>query len=104
MTIGLDQISTIYARDASGVYNVVLTTELPCRLVQVRGSFSDQQGRAELARMRRFLWDPGYEMPAYSQVEVAGERWNPIEGTENAPRGPFGMLHHRSVDVVRSGS
>lgn len=100
--MGLDQTAVFYARDAGGVYNVVLQAAVPCRLVQVRGTINSLETRAELARQRRLLWDASYTLPAHSQVDVDGERWNVVESTENAPRGPGGAIHHRSADVVKA--
>lgn len=102
MIIGLDQLATFYARDMGGTYNVVLQASVPCRLVQVRGTTNSMETRAELARLRRFLWDPAYTLPAHSQIEVDGERWNVLENSGNEPRGVNGQVHHKSCDVIRS--
>lgn len=104
MSVGfaLNQLATVYARDSVGVYNVVLRTLLPCRLIQLPRNTNSMEARAEAAKMRRFMWDPSYDLPGHVQIEDGdGGRWNPVESTDNAPW-LFSSIHHRSIDVVKA--
>lgn len=103
MAIGLDQTATVYERIAGGAHTAVIKTGLACRIVSIRGTTATATQRTEMGRLRRFLYDPSYELPDNVQVEVDGDRWNPIIGTDAAPR-LMGQLHHRSIDVVRAGT
>lgn len=104
MTIGIDGLGTFYTRDADGLYTVVLASDVPVTLVQIRNTAQTMEGRREMTQGRRLLWDPSLELPKFVQVEIDGERWNIVEGPAAKPRGPSGGVYHRSTDVVRASS
>jgi hypothetical protein len=105
VTIGLDQTATVYGTGASGRFDHVLRPELRCRVVHLRiNSAPGGNERAELAQLRRFLWDPAYELPENTQVEVDGVRYKPVRGTFAALRGPAGKVTVRAADAVRQSS
>lgn len=99
----LDQVATVYTEAlATGAYTVVAQANLPCRLgvIPTRGATSSAE-RAELASMRRLVWGPGYAMPEHCQIEIDGQRWNPVAGTLMAPTWIDGSVVYRAADVVR---
>lgn len=98
--IGLDQRATVYGKGATGRYDQVVRTDLPCRLAHI-GPQGDGNQRAELAALRRLQWDPSYDMPAGSQIVVDGNRWQVVRGTEAALRGPAGKVSVRAADAVK---
>jgi hypothetical protein len=86
----LTQRSTVYSRTgANGPFTTVVKTGLACFLFPVDrqpGATSSQ--RADLASLRRFMWDATYDLPETGvQIEVtsparyAGRRWNIQSGT-----------------------
>lgn len=100
--LGLDQTATVRTPNASnGRFDVTATTGLECRLVRSVGGASAVD-RAEIAASGTLLWDASYVMPAQAQVEVSGERWNVVRGTEALLRGPTGTSHHRRALVERA--
>ncbi len=101
----LNQWGTVYTPAAiGGAFTVVARADLPCRLslVGARGAASGSE-RAELLARRQLYWDASYALPAYCQVELSGERWTPVVGTEQAPTHPAtGEVLYRAIDVVRA--
>lgn len=100
----LDKTADVYTEGATGAYTVLAQAGLPCRLgmVGTSGATSAPE-RAELVAMRRLLWCPDYAMPERCQVEVDGQRWNPVPGTFAAPTWPGrGAVVYRSCDLVRA--
>jgi hypothetical protein len=102
MTVGLIDVATVYTRAGNGTWTVVAKTELPCRIAHIRQTGRTLEERGALAKLRRFLYDPSYQLPSACQIEVNGERWNPVGDTDAAPRGPGGAVHHKSIDVMKA--
>ncbi len=99
----LDKMMDVYTEGAGGAFTTVARAAEPCRLGQIdTGGARSAPERAELASLRRLVWGPGYALPAHCQVEIDGERWNPVEGTHAAPTWPFdGTVIYRSCDVQK---
>lgn len=101
----LDKTCDVYIENpATGALTVVARADLQCRLgiISAQGASSAPE-RAELVAMRRLVWGPDYVMPERCQVEIDGERWNPLPGSFLAPTWPFtGVVVYRSVDIVRA--
>lgn len=102
--IGLIDLATVYTPDpVTGEYTVLDRDNLACRLALVNTVSGDVgPGRAELASTRRLIWDPSYEMPDASQVEIGDRRWNIQEGSQAAVRGPNGAIVYRRAEVMRA--
>lgn len=101
--IGLIDSATVYTAAAdTGAFTVEAKTSLACRLVQLPVTGATIDERAELAKRRILLWDAGYVMPDNAQLLVSGERWNVVQGTATAPRGPYGTVAYRRAEVVRA--
>jgi hypothetical protein len=100
----LDKTATVYAADpAAGGYTVAAKSGLRCRL-SIVGSGQARSGdeRAELAALRRLYWAESYAMPNDVQVEIDDERWNVMNGTQQAPTMPGGAVAYRSCDLARA--
>lgn len=97
---GFDQTALVYTPNGSnGVCDVLATTLTKCRLA-VGNAAGRDGGRADSSQAPRLLWIGDYEMPSTAQIEVGGDRYNVVEGTYAAVRGPNGGVHHRHCDVV----
>jgi hypothetical protein len=99
--IGLDQVATVWTRGVGGGHTVLVKSGLRCRLsaVAVEGSAAE---RAELSASRRLLWGPEYQLPEGCQVEVEGERWTAVRGTQARMRGPTGAVVYQRCEMVRA--
>jgi hypothetical protein len=104
MTIGFIDQAIVYTRDPAGQFTVVARSGLACRIAHLRLTGRTLEERGAQAKLRRFLYDPSYQLPRACQVEIAGERWNPVNDTDAAPRGPSGQVHHKSIDLLRAAS
>lgn len=101
-TMGLTQSATVYTRAAgTGQFTTVAKSTLKCRLVRVQRIVQMGDARVEQETRRKLLWESGYDMPNQAQIEVDSERWNVVNGTEIASKGPSGTEHHRSADLVK---
>ena len=101
--IGLDQLATILTTGAGGAFTVSVKSNLACRLCHLAAApGATSQERDELAARRMLLFDPAYSMPDFAQVDIGGEKWNIVQGTAIAPRGPSGAIAFRRVDVTRA--
>lgn len=100
----LDQLGTVYTADpTTGAFTVQAQASLACRVVHLATSgAATGEERAELAKRRVLMWDASYVMPANAQVLVGGERFNILEGTDSAPRGPSGAVVYRRAEAVRA--
>jgi hypothetical protein len=103
--IGLDQKMDVYQEDpGSGAFTTPLAAGVSCRVATVSTSGAQtRDARAQLTSMRLLMWDAGYQMPETSQVqiEVEGERYNPVSGTYVPRRGPNGAVMFRICDLVK---
>lgn len=74
--------NTANVYDVGDNYVAVVKTGLACRLGHLDpGGAATGNERAELAELRRLLWDPAYVMPIDAQVLIDGRRWNTMRGT-----------------------
>lgn len=97
---GFDQTALVYTPNGTdGAYDVLATTLTSARLA-VGNAAGRDGGRADSSQAPRLLWTGDYEMPSPAQIEVGGDRYNVVEGTYAAVRGPSGAVHHRHCDVV----
>lgn len=73
-------------------FAAAVKSDLACALIHytIDGSTAGSD-RAELMAARLLLWDPAYEMPEGSQVEIDGVRWQ-------TARGGFALLKRRLID------
>lgn len=100
----LDKTADVYTEDSTtGAYTTLARADLPCRLgiVSTQGATSAPE-RAELAAIRRLVWGPDYDMPERVQIEVDGQRYNPMPGSFAAPTWPGGGVVYRSCDLMRA--
>lgn len=95
---------TVYGPGSGGGFTEVLAEDIPCRIVRVRGTAPTLQERAELGRLRRLLFDAGYVLPTRCVVQVGADLWNVVPGSDAAPRGPSGAIHHKSADITKSSA
>jgi hypothetical protein len=96
---GLVDRATVYQENpVSGVYDVVVKSNLRCRLCDVRGG-TTVEGRAELARIRHLQFDINYFMPEDCEVLIDNTRWNPTPGTFSTLRGSNNRKVIRVCDV-----
>ena len=102
--IGLIDRADVYTEHpTTGAYTVLAKAGLRCRMAHVNVRFvTGSADRAEIAALRNLIWEPGYDLPAYAQIEVGGDRWNPVAGTLKALRGPTGAVVYRQCDVKRA--
>jgi hypothetical protein len=102
-TLLLTGTATVYGRAADGRYTVPLRAGLASRLLHLNSDGAPSgEARAELAARRRFVWDAAYTMPAFSQIEVEGLRWNPVTtGAIETMRWIDGTALYKKVDVIR---
>jgi hypothetical protein len=83
---------------------VVDRLNLPCRLFHVpRQPAATSAERAELAKLRNLHFDASYTLPEGAQIEVGGQRWNPVAGTEGEVK-PFSAVIQKRVDVIEAGT
>lgn len=99
--IGLDQTADVYTMNAStGDHDTLDKASLKCRLAHP--SPTQAPSGAEQPELRKMIFEAGYEMPAFSQVEVDGIRWFPVTESFRAYRGPTSQVVYRMVTVERS--
>lgn len=86
-----DKVASVYVEGDD--FQAAVKTDLDCGLFhyQIDGS-SAGSDRAELMAARLLLWDPAYEMPEGSQVQIDGLRWQ-------TPRGGFALITHRNTNT-----
>ena len=99
--LGLDQRATVYGRGADGAHSAVLAQDLPVRLASPASEGSATE-RAELAATRRLLYGPEPALPEGCEVEVDGERWTAVRGTQARWRGPTGDVVYQTCELVRA--
>lgn len=99
--IGLDQTASVYTPGSDGDYTVLNTNSLVCRLVHFTASGNQPADeRADLAPLRRLLWESSYTMPANAQILVESKRWNVEPKTVEAIRGVDGSTEYYRCTVV----
>jgi hypothetical protein len=97
---GFDQSAKVYTPNGTdGAYTVLATTLAECRLA-ISSAGARGGERESSTAQPRLLWLGTYAMPDPAQIEVNGDRYNVVEGTYAAIRGPNGLTHHRHCDVV----
>ncbi|HXI15485.1 MAG TPA: hypothetical protein VNM48_03865 [Chloroflexota bacterium] len=96
-------LATVYDdTGATGNFDVVLLSNLPCRLMQVsRQPAATSSDRAEFAALRELRWGPDYVMPETAQVAVDGVLWNVVAGTVGAFPAS-GPLLYRQCDLRKA--
>lgn len=101
---GLDQSANVYTPNGTnGDFTTLAKSGLVCRLAYIQQGGSDIGGeREDIGQRRRLLWAEAYTMPATAQIEVGGERWNVLAGTDGAIRGLNGAVVYRRCEVVRA--
>ncbi len=103
MLLGLDQTATVYTPDSDGAWTMQAQANLACRLVHSSlpvASTGDY--REEGTGQHILLWEPSYVMPEDAQLSIGSERWNVVEGSQRALRGPLGNVVYRRCLVVRA--
>lgn len=100
MATGLRDRATVYIPNGgNGVYDVVVKENLRCKIKHISGG-DTLMDRAELAAIRRLVWDFDYLMPEDCEVLIRGQRWNPQPNTMGSFRGTNGIGDYRACDVV----
>lgn len=103
MILGLDQRATVYTPDSDGAWTVQAKANLKCRLTHsALSAASVGEYREEGTGQYVLLWEPDYVMPEDAQLLIDSERWNVVEGTARALRGPLGNMVYRRCLVVRA--
>lgn len=74
-------------------FQTAVKTDLDCGLFHyaIDGTATGSD-RAELMAARLLMWDPTYNMPEGSQVEIDGERWQ-------TPRGGYALIMRRASNT-----
>lgn len=100
----LTETATVRTRGAGGDFSAVATRDLACRLLHVTPTpAATARDRAELAAVRRLIFDPAYFLPTPCQIEVRGQRWRPTDNRTIATyRDLDGTAVYAAVDVVRA--
>jgi len=99
--LGLDQLADVYTMtEATGLHDTLVKSSLRCRLAHP--SAAQEASVVEQPELRKMLFEPGYEIPAFAQVEVDGLRWFPVTESFRAYRGPTSQVIYRMVTVERS--
>ena len=90
----------VYGTDSAGRFTVKVFDDVPCRMEHVTGGNSSFE-RAELAALRKLMFDPSYVLPDTCQVEVAGVRWN----VQAFTFGTFGRVRplYKTAELIRAG-
>jgi len=99
-------LATVYTEDATtGAFTTVARASLPCMLqhANYRDSAASSD-RTQLAGERIFVWPAAeYTLPAYCQIEVDGNKWNPVDiSAFERFDGPSGARHHGRVPVRKA--
>lgn len=99
LSVVLPDRGVVYTADpVTSLYTVVAVPDLACRVLHIVSVGQTQGQRAELAMLRRILFDPDYAMPDDVQVEINGTRYDPLEATFAHLRAGVGVV--RRVDAV----
>lgn len=89
--------------NTDGDYTVIDNDSLPCRLTLVSPEDGkDAQDRAELAAMRRLLWDQDYTMDEKARVTIEGIDWAVVAGSFAKVTGIGGRPIYRRCELVRA--
>lgn len=102
--------ATVYSRTANtGPYNLVVKSDLACRLEEVEGGrrpAATSAQRRELANLGTFRYDATYTLPETGvQIEVdayPGKRWNPTGATGWPDIVPGIGTVGKSIEVTRA--
>jgi hypothetical protein len=99
MTFWANTTADVYTRHpTTKQFTVLSIAGIACRLTRVGVGTSTGTARAELQQMRSLVWDPNVEIPERGvQIEVNGERWNPVSGSFGLAPPP---ATHRRCDVI----
>jgi membrane protein implicated in regulation of membrane protease activity len=103
----LFQTADVYTKDAgTGKWTVQSRTGLQCRLA-TQQYLTNQHGSGTPDRSRglpgrRLIWVEEYELPQSAQVEVDGQRWNVVQGSEMRAEDKHGEVYYRGADVLRA--
>lgn len=101
--IGTIERHSIYTEDATtGTYSTLAKSGLRCRARHPDGGESLPE-RSELAATRVLIWEAGYVMPRYAQVDINGERWQIHPETIASLDGPGGQTIYRRAYITRAG-
>lgn len=105
---GLDNLATIFTPAVGGSYTVVAKANLACRLALVSAeTAAGGAERSELLRRRQLLWEEAYTIPRNAQVEIDGQRWNPVSGSQAVVYSGLGAgraYHHRHCELTEAGT
>ncbi len=105
MTPFLLERATVYTEGASGAFDTVVATNVPCRLFTRRTApFTVGLERSELDHTRAFVWDAAALPLAdeHVQIAVGTTRWNVLAGSLYDPKGQGGRTEYGRLDVVRA--
>jgi hypothetical protein len=97
----IDRATVYTVHPTSGMYSVVDTSDLQCRLAKIDVTNAGT-AREELLAARRLIWDADYAMPNDAVIDVNGQRWNVVTGTMATYRRKLGDQVYRAADVVRA--
>lgn len=105
MTMPMIHRADVYTQGAGGAFTVLDQGGLPCRVINpsLNSRVMDLPARAENARARTLVWDVSYVMPDYAQLEIEGERWNPLPETIQKIEALTGGVVERRALIVRAG-
>jgi hypothetical protein len=99
--LGLDQRAAVYTRSPDGTHSVPGLSAVPVRVCGISTEGAGLE-RSELAGSRTLLWGPLEALPEGCEVEVSGERWTAVRGTQARLRGPDGGVVYQRCDLVRA--
>lgn len=98
-----DTTMDVYAPNlVDGAYTVLTGTGVRCRLIEFGSGMA--RGREERAAMIGYMMlvydSASTALPDDAQVEIRGDRWNVVVGSDTDFRGPTGVIAYRSCDVA----
>jgi hypothetical protein len=96
-----DLMDVYEASDASGAFDRKVNAEpIACKLAVLNVTSAPSAAlRADMIAQRVLAYDPTFQLTRGQQVEIAGERWNPVPGTFVNGRGIEPDVVYRRVDV-----
>lgn len=100
-----DTTMDVYAPNLTdGAYTVQTASGVRCRLIEFgSGMTRSREERASMIGYMLLVYDPAATvLPDDAQVEMRGDRWNVVAGSDTDFRGPTGKVAYHSCDVALS--
>ena len=86
--------------DKTGGFDTRVASQVACNLAPMNANTAPSAAlRAELLARRVLAYDATIKLGRGHQVEINGERWNPVSGTNIDARSADGQVIYRRCDV-----